>query len=156
MEDSDPSKTAKEHSQNFNAISIKKNVVLNVKKMVCCLHCRSYFQDIQALSNHVQIRVQCRIKENFDILENHQNFLNPSSAGLNYPSKLTPSHPPLSAVFSTPPRSTPLPNHHLKSSDATTVIKTENPRVKSEWNHDESNLPYQNISENLPADPLAI
>ena len=100
MDDSDPSKTIKEHSQNFDDIGIKKNVVLDVKKMVCCLHCRSYFQDIQALSNHVQIRVQCRIKENFDSLENHQNFLNPSSAGLNYPSKLTPSHPPLSAVFS--------------------------------------------------------
>ena len=44
-------------------------------KMVCCQACDSYFEDISALSNHFQMRLQCRTNGNYDLLKMHGNYL---------------------------------------------------------------------------------
>ena len=43
--------------------------------MVCCQACGSYFEDISALSNHFQMRLQCRTKGNYDLFKMHGNHL---------------------------------------------------------------------------------
>ena len=45
-------------------------------KMVCCQACGSYFEDISALSNHFQMRLQCRTKRNYDLCKKHRNYSN--------------------------------------------------------------------------------
>ena len=44
-------------------------------KLLCCQACGSYFEDISALSNHFQMRLQCRTKGNYDLFRMHGNHL---------------------------------------------------------------------------------
>ena len=44
-------------------------------KLLCCQACGSYFEDISALSNHFQMRLQCRTKGNYDLFKIHGNHL---------------------------------------------------------------------------------
>ena len=121
-------------------------------KMVCCQACGSYFEDISALSNHFQMRLQCRTKRNYDLFkmhENHSTLPIPLPMQDQFPVSMSNSMPtpfPVSAQF-------PCSNSQIQQQSQ---IKTEGfVPIKSEVKNFENTGTFEGHSA-FEHDPLAL
>ena len=135
-------------------INTKKPSISESKKvkLLCCQACGSYFEDISALSNHFQIRLQCRTKGNYDLFKMHGNHLTlPIHLPMQdqFPVSMSNSLPtpfPVSAQF-------PYTNSQIQQQSQ---IKTEGfVPIKSEVNNFENNGTLEGHSS-FEYDPLAL
>jgi hypothetical protein len=120
--------------------------------MVCCQACGSYFEDISALSNHFEMRLQCRTKGNYDLFKMHGNYSTlpiPLPMQDQFPVSMSNSLPtpfPVSAQF-------PYSNFQVRHKGQ---IKTEGfVPIKSEVNNFENTGSFEGHSS-LEYDPLAL
>ena len=121
-------------------------------KMVCCQACGSYFEDISALSNHFQMRLQCRTKRNYDLFKmhgNHSTLPIPLPMQDHFPVSMSNSMPtpfPVSAQF-------PYSNSQIQQQSQ---IKTEGfVPIKSEVKNFENTGTFEGHSA-FEYDPLAL
>ena len=117
-------------------------------KLLCCQACGSYFEDISALSNHFQMRLQCRTKGNYDLFKMHGNHLTLPMQD-QFPVSMSNSMPtpfPVSAQF-------PYTNSQIQQQSQ---IRTEGfVPIKSEVNNYENNGILEGNSS-FEYDPLAL